>query len=294
MTPLPSIADLDAQLTTPQFLIDPYSVYRRLRQRQPVHWSEAWQSWLLTRYQDVAQAMRDFKRFSNVGIQQRFLDQLPRRAMPRIRPLYQHFSTGLTRTDPPRHTRIRALTAKAFSPSVIESMRPRIRQVVDQLIDAIQGNGRIELIRDFAYPLPGTVLADLFGFPHQDREQFQAWSKQIIAFHGTGRADQATVEHSQEALLEARGWLGKLIEERRRRPRQDLLTLLVEAEEAGDRPDRGRIVLELCHLHDWGARDHHQLDRQWDAGPAPQPGAVGPAAPASRRNRRSGGGTAAL
>ena len=235
MTQEPSVSDLDAQLTTPDFLVDPYTVYRRLREREPVHWSEAWQCWLLTRYQDVAEAMRDFKQFSNVGIQQRFLDQLPPQAMPRIRPLYEHFSTGLTRTDPPRHTRIRALTAKALSLSVIESMRPSIEQVVDQLIDAKRGSGRIELIADFAYPLPGTVLADLFGLPHQDREQFQAWSKRIIAFHGTGRADQATVEHSQEALLEARSWLGKLIQERRRRPRQDLLTLLVEAEESGDR-----------------------------------------------------------
>ncbi len=235
MTPSPSISDLDAQLTTPQFLIDPYPVYRRLREREPVHWSEAWQSWLLTRYEDVAQAMRDFKSFSNVGTVLRFLDQLPRQARPRIRPLYEHFSTGLTRTDPPRHTRIRALTAQAFSPSMIEGMRPRIQEVVEQLIDQKRESGHIELIGDFAYPLPGTVLADLFGFPHEDREQFQAWSKQIIAFHGTGRADQATVERSQVALLEARSWLGKLIEERRRQPRQDLLTLLVEAEESGDR-----------------------------------------------------------
>ena len=179
--------------------------------------------------------MRDFKQFSNVGIVERFLNQLPRQTRLKTRSLCEHFVTGLAQSDPPRHTQIRALIAKAFSPSMIESMRHRVQQVVDRLIDAKRGSRHIDLIGDFAYPLPGTVLADLFGFPHQDRDQFQAWSKQISAFRGTGRTDPSTVELSQAALLEARNWLGKLIQERRRRPRQDLLTQLVGAEEKGDR-----------------------------------------------------------
>ena len=148
--------------------------------------------------------------------------------------MYQHFTVGLTRTDPPDHTRIRALTSKAFTAPSIKSIRPRIQEIVDQLLDITLDRGQIDLIGDFAHPLPTTVIAEIFGFPPEDRLRFKAWSSQIAAFHGTGRANLTTIERSQAALLEARQWLSELIEARRQQPRNDLLSRLANAEEQGD------------------------------------------------------------
>ncbi|MFM1550793.1 MAG: cytochrome P450 [Lentisphaeria bacterium] len=234
MTPA-SLDELDAQLLTPQFTQNPYPTYVELRQTAPVHWSEAWQCWLLTRYDDVSATLRDFGSFSSIGTTTRFLDQLGPEALDRVRPLCEHFRSGQVRLDPPDHTRIRAITSKAFTPGVIKAMRPRIEQIVDGLIDAVISTGHIDLIADFGNPLPAIVIADMFGFPQTDRVQFKLWSDEIAAFHGTGLADFATVEKSQEALLEARAWLGCLIEQRRREPTDDLLSRLANAEAEGTR-----------------------------------------------------------
>ena len=230
-----SISVLDEQLTTPQFVQEPYPIYRQLREADPVHWSDAWQCWLLTRYDDVAETMRDFRSFSNVGTTTRYLDQLPPESLDKVRPLYEHFTSGQSRLDPPDHTRVRAVTSKAFTPRVVEAMRPRIEQIVDELIDAVSSTGCIDLIGDFANPLPAMVVADMFGFPQEDRAAFKAWSDRIAAFHGTGRADAATVKRSQEALLEARAWLGALIDQRRKQPCDDLLSRLANPQEQGTR-----------------------------------------------------------
>ena len=228
------VATLDQLLQTPEFLQDPYPVYRRLRDEQPVYCSESWNCWLLSRYDHVAESLRDHQRFTNVGTTHRFLDQLPQQTLDQIQPLYEHFSIGLTRCDPPDHTRLRGLTNKAFTPRVVGSMRDRIQTIVDQLIDAVADQGRLDLIRDFAYPLPTTIIAEMFGFPVEDRDQFKAWSTGIAAFHGSGGADPKLVLRSQKALLAAREWLRRLIDERRRNPTADLLSRLANAEEFGD------------------------------------------------------------
>ena len=226
---------LDEHLATPEFLQDPYPTYDLFRAESPVHWSDAWQCWLLSRYDDVASALRDYGSFSSVGTTARFLDQLPPKALKKITPLYEHFTTGLVRLDPPDHTRVRSITNKAFTPRVVEHLRSRIEQVVGERIDAIIPTGKIDLIADLAYPLPTTIIADMFGFPLEDRAKFKRLSDQIVAFHGTGGADTTTVLRSQEALLEARAWMSNLIDERRRKPREDLLSRLANAEEQGTR-----------------------------------------------------------
>jgi len=228
------VAALDQLLQTPEFLHDPYPVFRRLRDEQPIYFSKSWNCWLLSRYEHVVESLRDHQRFSNIGTTHRFLDQLPQETLDQIQPLYEHFSIGLTRCDPPDHTRLRGLTNVAFTPRVVGSMRDRIQTIVDQLIDAVSDQGRLDLIRDFAYPLPATIIAEMFGFPVRDRDQFKAWSTGIAAFHGSGSADPQLVLRSQQALLAARQWLRRLIDERRRNPTADLLSRLANAAEHGE------------------------------------------------------------
>ena len=226
--------NLDSQLLTPEFRADPYALYHQLRSEDPVHWSDAWDCWIMTRYDDVNAALRDPRRFSSVGTMERYLKQLQPSALRQLQPLYDHFTSGLTRLDPPEHTRLRSLANSAFTRPVIEELRTQIQFTVEGLIDNFENRGQVDLISEFAYPLPASVIADLFGLPMEDCDRFKAWSQQIVAFHGTGRADPVVTLRSQEALLEAREWLGSLVDERRQCPQKDLLTRFVQAEEQGE------------------------------------------------------------
>jgi cytochrome P450 len=235
------MSDLERELTTTQFFADPYPLYDRLRFEVPVYFSERWDCWLLTRYRDADAVLRDTHLYTNVGRIARFLDTLDEDDRAAAKPLYAHFSAGINHSDPPDHTRIRALVHKAFTPRAAEQARDSIQKTVDGLIDAAEPTGRIDLIGDLAYPLPAIVFAQMFGLPTDERDRFKAWSDQIVAFHGTGRADADVVRRSQEALLAARRWMAGLVEDRRKQPRDDVLTALALAEEQG----RGLSETEL-------------------------------------------------
>jgi pimeloyl-[acyl-carrier protein] synthase len=227
--------ELDEQLVSPAFYQDPYPIYDRLRAEAPVAWSEALGAWVLTRYEHVQATLQDPGRFSSQGRLSAALERFPDSLRAKFKPLEDHFGIGLIGSDPPDHTRLRALINKAFIPRIIEQMRPRLHALVDQLLDAVEARGEMDLVRDLAYPLPATVIAELLGAPPSERENFKRWSDGILAFQGSGVASAELIEHSQRHLLEMRSFLAELIAERRRQPRDDLLSRLVEAEMEGDR-----------------------------------------------------------
>jgi cytochrome P450 PksS len=141
--------------------------------------------------------------------------------------------------DPPDHTRLRALVTKAFTPRVVERMQERIQAVCHELLDAAHARGRAELVRDYALPVPLTVITDLLGVPREDRRQFAGWSRKVAA--GTSGA-LLDVVLAQPALIRAVRYLRKLIALRREHPGDDLVTALVEAEEAGDKLSEDELV----------------------------------------------------
>ena len=226
--------ELDELLTSPEFYRDPYPAYHRLRAEDPVHWSDAWGGWVLTRYDDIEKVFRDFRHFTKTGHVTKALDDLPQDVLAKIGPLRENFSVGLPATDPPEHTRLRARVSKAFTPAVIESMGGRIQAVVDGLIDTVAHKGEMDLIADFAFPLPAIVVAEMLGFPTEDLHQIKAWCDGIVSFHGSGRVDPQRVLKSNQALVEIRDWLRRLFEERRRQPQDDLLSRLVAVKEEGE------------------------------------------------------------
>jgi cytochrome P450 len=238
-----SMATLDSQLIAAEFHTNPYPAYHRLRDEEPIYWSEAWGAWVLTRYADVIQALRDHRHFSSENRLPALLEHLRPEDRALAAPLENHFSTkGLIHSDPPDHTRLRALVNRAFTSRVVETMRPRIQALVDDLLDQVQSVGCMDIIRDLAYPLPATVIAELMGAPPQDRDLFKRWSDDIVAFQGTGRASPEVVARSQNGLLEMRDYLGMLFEQCRRNPRDDLMSGLVAAEETGDRLTRDELL----------------------------------------------------
>ncbi len=243
-----SSSSVDQLLVSPEIFSDPYPIYHQLREQDPVHWSEVWGCWVLTRYADVIAVLRDYRRFTNVGRIASFLDQLPADVRAQIQPLYDNFTVGMPNTDPPEHTRVRGLVNTAFSARVVEGMRPRVQQIVDDLLDQAEGDGGMEVIGSFAYPLPAIVIAETLGVPAEDRDQFKAWSDDIVAFHGTGRPHSETIMKSTAALLETKAWLLRLIEARRKQPEDDLISALVAAEERGDMLSETELVATCITL----------------------------------------------
>jgi cytochrome P450 len=227
---------LDALLAAPGFAQDPYPAYRTLRREAPMHWSDAWNAWVFTGYDDCLAVLRDSPRFSSAGRLLELIDGLPPDVAAAAAPLREHFSTrGLIHADPPDHHRLRSLISKAFSPRVIDGMRPRIEAIVDELLDAVLPRGEMDVVEDLAYPLPAIVIAELLGAPPADRDRFKRWSDEIVAFQGTGRAIPEAVPISAHGVAEMRAYLAGLFEERRLHPTDDLLGSLVAVEVEGER-----------------------------------------------------------
>jgi cytochrome P450 len=148
--------------------------------------------------------------------------------------------------DPPDHTRLRSLVSKAFTPRAVESLRPRIEQIVDEHLDAVADSGRMDVIEDLAYPLPVTVIAEMLGVPASERAQFKAWSDDIVLGLGVNNSiDDA--RRSRKAVRELQAYFARAAEERRREPREDLLSALVAAEEEGDRLTAAEVY-QTCDL----------------------------------------------
>jgi cytochrome P450 len=242
-----TLTELDARLGSSAFPADPYPVFAELRRTAPVHWSDAWGFWVVTRYADVTAILRDPRRFSNVG-RSAPVERVPDEQRKRLAPMFASFRVGMPSTDPPVHTRLRSLVNKVVTPSRVEAMRPRIQQLFDELLDERLDEGRMDLIEGIAYPFPATVVAELVGLPVSDRARFKGWSSDMIALHSTGRPDPAAAETAWVAWQAARDWLDGLIAERRARPQDDILSLLVHATIEGDSLSDIEILSTLVTL----------------------------------------------
>jgi cytochrome P450 len=213
-----------------EMLPDPYPVYRRLRSEDPVHWDPAEARWVLTRYADVAAVLRIPAASSDRAAAAAAL------APPSVRPLLAFRANSMINADAPKHTRLRLLVSKAFTARAVEAMAAKVRRLVDELLDAVQAQGRMDVIADLAYPLPVTVIAEMLGVPPEDRAQFKRWSDDLALVVGSA-GDLARDDYHRigQAFRDLTAYFARVVAERRARPRDDLLSALAQAEEAGDR-----------------------------------------------------------
>lgn len=218
-------------LLSAEVAADPYPYYARLRSEDPVHWHEAGHVWLLTRYQDVLDALRD-PRLSAKWIQS-FMGEMAGDVRRKYQPLERHLSQWLLLSDPPEHTRRRGPANRAFEKNVVEGLRSRIQTIVDGLLDKVEARGRMDLIGDFAYPLPTIVVAGMMGVPAEDHDRFKAWSDDILAFIATDQPLAERAEQAQKSLLEQTEYLADIFARRKAEPRSDLISILVHSEEHG-------------------------------------------------------------
>lgn len=228
-------------LFSPEMVADPYPFYHYLQQEDPIHWNEHWQTWVLTRYEDVVPAMQD-RRISYHEKMKPFLSGLPAHVTQEIDAVERHVSSWLGHADPPDHTRLRALINKAFVPRLIENMRPRIEAQVDRLIDAVEARGGMDLIADFAYPLPASIIAEMLGVPADDHHRFKRWTDDLVAFMGTARAQPETTARAADAVRGLSNYVRGIIVDHRANPRDDLISGLINAHEQANRLTEDEIV----------------------------------------------------
>jgi pimeloyl-[acyl-carrier protein] synthase len=221
----------------PAVMADPYPYYRRMREEDPVHWNDTVRAWFLTRHGDVVDLLRDDRFSADRTRSERFRPPPPHR---------RREGRSMLVLDPPDHTRLRNLVNKAFTPRTVERLRPRVEAIAAEILDHIDSADGFDLVRDFAYPLPVIVIAEMLGVPAADRAAFQQWSAVLVR-----GLDPLVSEEEQEVVFDARDalldYLRGVLMQRRREPQDDMLTSLIAAEESGDIFSEGEL-LAMCNL----------------------------------------------
>lgn len=218
-------------LLSPAFFADPHPVLHQMRAEDPVYWHPLLNFWVLTRYEDVQTITRD-PRFSA----ERFMHLatgVSDAMKPKVDECLHFFSHWMASRDPPRHTVLRALVAKAFSPQMVEGLRPMIINMVDEMLDAVEDIGQMDVVRDLAFPLPAMVIAKMLGVERDKMDEFKTWTNDIFALLGSGVATDEAVESCHRGIASMRSYFFTLIAERRNKPTDDLLSRLVHVEEQG-------------------------------------------------------------
>jgi cytochrome P450 len=226
-----------------EYAADPYPTYRRLREEAPFYLHPIFRVWVVSRYDDVSAILKD----PRVSVQ-RASGNLPRFMNP-FSGLSESFSAAirgaLLMVDPPDHTRLRNLVNKAFTPRVVEGLRPRIREVVDGVLDSLGQRATIDLVRDFATPVPVIVIAEMLGVPSADREAFKRWST-VIAGLLDPIGSEYGLREVEAAFEEMSRYFDALFEARRREPRNDLVSRLVAIEDEGDRLSSSELLATVA------------------------------------------------
>ncbi|HEX9360164.1 MAG TPA: cytochrome P450 [Bradyrhizobium sp.] len=227
----------------PEVIRNPYPYYERLRTTDPMHLTPLG-LYVASRHAEVSLVLRD-KRFGK-----QYAERTIRRYGPKImdEPVFRNFGLTMLQQDPPDHTRLRGLVVKAFTARRVEDMRPRIQQVVDETLDRITPQGKMDLIEDFAFRLPVTIICDMLGIPEDHRETFYAGSRDSgrILEPVPMTPDEIKAGNARNAM--AAMYFQQLFELRRKQPGDDLTTQLVQAEEDGSKLTNEELTANIILL----------------------------------------------
>jgi cytochrome P450 len=227
----------------PEFIRDPYPHYERMRTTDPVHLT-SFGAYVASRHAEVSLVMRD-KRFGKD-----YVERTIRRYGPKImdEPVFRSMSHWMLQQDPPDHTRLRGLVVKAFTARRVEDMRPRIQQVVDETLDRIIPQGKMDLIEDFAFRLPVTIICDMLGIPEEHREAFYTGSRDGGRLLDPVPLSPEEIKQGNAGNAMAAMYFQQLFELRRKNPGDDLTTQLVQAEEDGSKLTNEELTANIILL----------------------------------------------
>lgn len=222
-------------LFSDEVLQDPYPTYARLHEEAPLHYLDVggkWAVWSVFSHAECSSIAKD-PRCSAKRAQQMLLP-LPLSRQSEFSELARMLSLWLIFMDPPEHTRLRKLLNKGFSPSVVDSLRPQVEDIVERMLKPLERGSEVELMRQFANPLPVRIILEMLGIPQELHATFVDWSRAIAVFRGS---PDRTVEHAraaQDALIALTDFFRKTVAERRRNKGNDLISLLIDIEEEGE------------------------------------------------------------
>ena len=241
----PMSESIDFDPFEPGFDAWPYDQYRRLREQDPVHWSDLLCGWVLTRYDEVTRVLRDprvsseLERAESSAVVDLLLARQDRR--PRD-------GTTLVLTDDPDHARLRKALQAPFTARSVEQLRASIERRVHDRLDELAPLGSMELIGDFAYPLPVAVFCDMLGIPEEANEQFRQWTAAVATSLDLVISDDV-YDACMDRIDEMEQYLSEMVEWKRAEPADDVLSALVAVEEDGQRLSHGELIAQLVTLY---------------------------------------------
>jgi cytochrome P450 PksS len=243
--PQPGAAvDFGLELSRPDVREDPYPLFARMRREDPVHYSRVLRAWVVTRYADVLQALRDVRLSGDrAGF---LMEQLGAGDRDVVKDFERVERGMMINKDGPEHLRLRRLAQHGFTPGRLAAARPRIQKVVDGLLRPAHASGRLDVVTEFAEPLPTLVICELMGIPAEDGPLLRRWSEAKGRFRGLGLADLVAAGAANVAAVNLERYFLRLVEERRRRPGDDLLSVLAAGHEEGRLSDAELVA--QCQL----------------------------------------------
>ena len=224
-------------LLEPEVLADPYPLYHRLRTEDPVHWDPFLHVWVVTRYRDVVRVLHDFSADRTPSP-----EQLTRMGLAELNPIAQVMVKQMLFLDAPAHTRIRSLAAHAFTPARVEVLRAHIREITDRLLEPVLPAGRMDVIADLAEPLPCIVTAEMLGVPVEDHRRLKSWSQDFAEMLGNFQHNPDHAPKIVRAVEEMTAYFRSAMRDQRKRPREGLVSTLMNAEVGGDRLTEEEVI----------------------------------------------------
>ncbi len=216
----------DFDLNQPEAIQNPFPMYEAMRRDAPVHWNASVKGWFLTRYFDVRMVLRD-PRFS-VEKMSPFANRMDGTKQEKIAFLAEILGGWMVFKDPPEHTKLRQVLQGAFMPKPLAAMRPNVETIAHEILDGLGDRTEIDLIQDFAVPLPATVIGDLCGVSRNKTHKLRLWADDIAKFVLQGRSTLDKYDVSYKALTECVAFYQELVADHRANPRDDLTTLMID------------------------------------------------------------------
>jgi pimeloyl-[acyl-carrier protein] synthase len=227
-------------LLDPEVLANPYPLYRRLRMEDPVHWDPFLHAWIVTRYDDVVRVLLDFSAHRTPTP-----EQLRTMGLSDLSPIAEVMVKQMLFMDPPAHTRLRGLCSQAFTPRRVEALREHIQDIANRLLDSVLARGEMDLVADFAAPLPAIVTAEMLGVPISDHPQLKRWSADFAEMLGNFQHNPNRASRVLNSLNEMTNYFRETIREQRVHPKDGLVGSLLAAEMDGDRLSEEELVANL-------------------------------------------------
>jgi cytochrome P450 len=224
-------------LLDPEVLANPYPLYHRLRQQDPVHWDPFLHAWIVTRYADVITVFQKFSADRTPTV-----EQMASMGLEALTPLAEVMVKQMLFLDPPDHGRIRGLASKAFTPRRVEGLRSHIRDITEILLDAVQEKGEMDIIADLAYPLPAIVTAEMLGVPISDWPLLTHWSADFAQVLGNFQHNPDNAAQVVKSLGEMIAYFREAINNNRKHPGDGLINAYLSAEVNGDRFTEEEVV----------------------------------------------------